>query len=399
MIILDTNILWPFSPDSSSADLLRAIRAAGAHEVAVPWMVMEELAAQQAIKYREKLQKAAEALESLQQVTPWELGVDFGDPAEDSLRDHWRRQWGAVLETIPTSNEALREAAFREMNKLAPCKEVKGVKTGARDAAIWLSVVEYARCHPEETVYFVSANTRDFSDGRSYPSPMCDDIAGMESRFVHLTSMDDIASQFTEPAETDEALVVTILTSPEVLAQIAKTTVNLVSTYGPISCTTRGRLNSRPLLSTAATWSPAKAILRSVAGIHTYRIGDHRWCTAEVRWLVGGYANLLKWLDPDDAAGFTWTTSVLFIPDAAEPRLTVLRDTPPRPLGDEEFEALELPDLRPGEPPTPLEQTVERYVQDPARSGWPGRHLGIPRAYEGAADRNALKGSDVPPGG
>lgn len=185
LIILDTNILWPISPGSSSAGLLRAIRATGRHEIAVPWVVMEELAAQQAIKYREKRQRAAEALESLREITPWKLGVDLEDSAENRIRDHWRTQWGTVLETIPTSDEALREAAFREMNRLAPCKEVKGVKTGARDTAIWLSVVEYARCHQEETVYFVSANTKDFKS--SYPSPMCDDIAGMEGRIVLLT--------------------------------------------------------------------------------------------------------------------------------------------------------------------------------------------------------------------
>ncbi|MFD5522509.1 hypothetical protein [Streptomyces sp. NPDC127066] len=52
---------------------------------------------------------------------------------------------------IPTSETALREAAFREANGLAPCKIQDGgrsAKTGFRDAAIWLSTIEYAREHP-----------------------------------------------------------------------------------------------------------------------------------------------------------------------------------------------------------------------------------------------------------
>ncbi|MFB6680188.1 hypothetical protein ACFCWG_48970 [Streptomyces sp. NPDC056390] len=75
MIILDTNTLWGLSPEDSSADLLRAIRAAVGEKVAVPWVVMEELAAQQAIKYQEQHQRAAAAVEALREVTPGGLDV------------------------------------------------------------------------------------------------------------------------------------------------------------------------------------------------------------------------------------------------------------------------------------------------------------------------------------
>jgi hypothetical protein len=48
LIILDTNMLWGVSPDNASVDLLKTIRATGVQGVAVPWTVMEELAAQRA---------------------------------------------------------------------------------------------------------------------------------------------------------------------------------------------------------------------------------------------------------------------------------------------------------------------------------------------------------------
>ncbi|RSS97501.1 hypothetical protein EF919_03375 [Streptomyces sp. WAC02707] len=68
--------------------------------------------------------------------------------------------------------------------------------------------MEYAEEHPDETVFFVSANTKDFGDGTSYPYPMNKDIAdaGVADRFILMTSLDEVASHFTEPAEVDEGL-------------------------------------------------------------------------------------------------------------------------------------------------------------------------------------------------
>ncbi|MGW3728328.1 PIN domain-containing protein [Streptomyces sp. NPDC000851] len=71
------------------------------------------------------------------------------------------------------------ESALREANGVAPCKVNDGgkqTKTGFRDTAIWMSAIEYARINPEETVYFVSSNTRDFGDGTAYPDPMDQDV-------------------------------------------------------------------------------------------------------------------------------------------------------------------------------------------------------------------------------
>ncbi|WP_030570887.1 PIN domain-containing protein [Streptomyces aureocirculatus] len=163
MTILDTSILRTFSPDSSTADLIQAIQQVGIESVTAPWMVLEELAAQQAIKYREKYETAAQSIEMLRRTTPWPIDVSLGPCKLDGVRAYWRSTWREVIETIPTSEEALREAAFREANALPPCKTSKGEKTGSRDAAIWLSVMEYARKHPKDTVHFVSANTKDLA--------------------------------------------------------------------------------------------------------------------------------------------------------------------------------------------------------------------------------------------
>lgn len=195
MIILDTNILRGISLKGVSADLIKTIRAAGVQQVAVPWTVMEELAAQQAVRYQGKYDDAHAALEALRKVTPWPLPqARMPDDEVERVRQLWRDVYSALVDVVPVSASVLQEAIFREANLLAPCKVVpvkgqdKQVKVGARDASVWLTAVEYAREHPEETVYFVSQNTNDLGDGSSYEQPMGADLQGLEGpvRALHV---------------------------------------------------------------------------------------------------------------------------------------------------------------------------------------------------------------------
>ncbi|GGK29303.1 hypothetical protein GCM10011583_71500 [Streptomyces camponoticapitis] len=71
MIILDANILKSTSLRSPAADMLRAIRAAKVERVAAPWIVMEEIAAQQVLSYQGKHDATLEAVNTLRRATPW----------------------------------------------------------------------------------------------------------------------------------------------------------------------------------------------------------------------------------------------------------------------------------------------------------------------------------------
>ncbi len=133
MIILDTCILRGISLGDSSADFLRTLRAVGTERVAVPWVVMEERVAQQAVKYRETYERAAQALQSLEGLQPPLVGASLPPLDLERVRDHWRDTYGGLVDTLPTSEGALREGAFRESNVLPPSKLKKDVKTGARD--------------------------------------------------------------------------------------------------------------------------------------------------------------------------------------------------------------------------------------------------------------------------
>ncbi|MEU9875298.1 PIN domain-containing protein [Streptomyces phaeochromogenes] len=386
---MDTNILRGCRLESSSADFLRTLRTVGIESVAAPWLVLEELAAWKALEYTQKFDAAVKATKSLTRVTPWGVDVPLGPCDPERVREHWREQYAAVVEVLATSERALREGMVREANGLAPCKIMetesgKALKTGARDAAIWLSAVEYAREHPGETIYFVSANTKDFGNGTAYRAPMDQDVAGLGDRFVLLTSLDQVIARFTQPADTDDALAAEILGSLAVRKALSEEVQKRFDIGVAFSCTTSvGDVGQEVAVSSAFGWLDARPTLASVEEVKTYRIGEHEWCTAVVRWHIGGMA-FISGEDPSlGSAGCAWTTSVLFTPNADDPRVTVLRHDSPRPLTGEEFNALGLS----GDAPTsirPFLEVVQNIAQ--AISSWSPTQ-GLPRAYEGALVR------------
>jgi hypothetical protein len=347
VIILDSCILRGLSLEDSNTDLLRTIRTSRVERVAAPWMVLEELAAQKAVAYRKKYDAASQAVRALEDATPWDCQVALPPCDLERLRQHWRDRYLTVVEELPTSEQALREAVFREANALPPCKEADGgrsTKVGSRDAAIWLSAIEYARQHPRETVFFVSSNTRDFGDGSTYRWPMDADVADLGDRFVHLTQMDDVITRFTEPAETDEDLVDRTLRSANVLKSVKKAARRrLAADDRPLECSVLvGYAGPHLEVGTALTWWTLKAHYHSVRDVRTYRIGEHEWCTAVVRWDLGGTAVVNSPTARIAPAGCSWTTSVIFRPDPDDPRLTVLRHDPTHALDPEEFDRLEI---------------------------------------------------------
>ncbi|MGJ3558890.1 PIN domain-containing protein [Streptomyces sp. INA 01156] len=282
----------------------------------------------------------------------------------------------------------------------APCKESKNQKTGSRDAAIWLSAVEYAQANPDETIYFVSANTKDFGDGTSFPYPMNEDIADMTDRFILLTSMDAVASHFTEPTETDEALVTEILRSKTVLSDLADTAeLSFPYPFDPAFQCTVPLSDGSSVTTQAAGWQTLNAQLGSVEDIRTFRIGDREWCTASVEWHITGFVE--RALIGPAFGAVSWTTAVLFNLNRENPNLTVLREAPPRPASAEVVGAGALPSLD----ATTVERTLMAFEQatrvtaDTAPTFGAAKRYGLPRAYERALVRQArLRMGETSPG-
>lgn len=342
MIVLDTCVLRGCGLDSSSAELLRTIRESGVEGVAVPWVVMEELVGQHAVKYMKQHQAAAQSIGALKNATPWLLSLDLEACDPEAVRAHWRKKYGEAVDTIPTSENALREAAVREANGLAPARIDAGgsrsVKTGYRDAAVWMSAVEYARDHPDETVYFVSSNTKDFGDGTVYDYPMDQDIHGIEDRLVHLTALDQIVSRFTEATTVSEDHVREILEAPStcrVAGEAAATLLRRDDTCeGFAASTFMSEEGPEPVDIWGQSWiNGPVAHLVSARNVQAYKIGEHQWCTATASWLLAGLASVVAPLG-GGAIGFTactWETRVLLKPQE-NAQLVVLRSSPPKAL-------------------------------------------------------------------
>ncbi|MGA5497716.1 PIN domain-containing protein [Streptomyces cinereoruber] len=291
MIIFDSCILRGCGLESSSADLLRAIRESGVG-VAAPWMVVEELAGQQVEKYLKQHAAAAQALDSLNNVTPWQTNVMLEACAPEEVRDYWRKKYTDFVGTIPTSEEALRQAMIREVSNLPPARSEKQGKTGGRDAAIWLSAVEYAAANPDETVYFVSSNTKDFGDGSVYEYPMAEDIEDLDGRFVHLTSLDQVVERFTREVEVDPDEVMRVIREREPESELGQQ-IALLMGDGASKGVEVSRVHG--LYGDALDWTwlrtwliPPVVEVTAIADVKAFTINGDTWCTATARILATG---------------------------------------------------------------------------------------------------------------
>ncbi|MFF0734108.1 hypothetical protein ACFYVK_21085 [Streptomyces chartreusis] len=199
--------------------------------------------------------------------------------------------------------------------------------------------------------------------------------------------MDEIVTRFTEPTTTNDAFVVDILRSDKVEGAVLYAAQQLVPSPSgePFLCMAGGPSGLIGIVP-ARGWMVTEASVHTVDSVQSYRIGDHEWCTAVVEWHVGGVV-IAEDLPESAWAGVSWIASVLFTPSKEDPRLTVLREAPTRPLTAEDFEALELPVSE----PTPLEKAVQGLTRAGAAVVRPRglRPLRGPRTYEGALIRKA----------
>ncbi|MGW6456535.1 PIN domain-containing protein [Streptomyces sp. NPDC055078] len=336
MIILDSCTLRSVGL-GSGLDLLHTIKASGV-AVGVPWIVVEELAAQKSLEYTKAHEAAERALEVLRKATPW--AAESGRTKEtDKVREHWRAYYGRLGTVIRSSQEVMEEAIRREANVIPPCKqagpEKKPFKIGGRDAAIWLTAVEYARANPEETVYFVSSNITDFGDGSSYEPPMDQDLDGLGDRFRHLTSFDDVVAEFAQPTSVDMDTVVEICEQPEVQQAVRAYSFRHwtfgahIFSQGFEATTITGANTTRT--TRAQGWiDPHRVVVRrlSTDKITGYHIGDAVWVTAEVAWELSGYV-----LEGDDQLVWVATrldTSLLLSVGGTSNPAAILRSSPPR---------------------------------------------------------------------
>ncbi|MGQ4367484.1 PIN domain-containing protein [Streptomyces violaceoruber] len=336
ILILDTNAVRMLNPNGSNADVLRIIAKSGTARVAVPEMVLQEMVAQQVIEYRDAYDRAEVAVKRVHGRRPESVPVFMGlnrGPDFESVRQGWERQYRAIFDLIPTTGEVARKALIREANGEKPAKltEKQGEKKkeGARDVAIWLSVVEYMRENPNERVYFVTNNSKDFGNGIEWPSPMDADVYGMEDRITLLQDMDAVISTLTETVQASE------------LSAEASAALKVLSqTIGELAIKQmRGRPQSVSIISefdrgghfkggSFRRWvAPPDGELFTVSNVTGHKIGDSVWFVADVEWLLWGVAQIYIPSRSVAPAACIWGTRVLMT-TSGEEKPAIVSDRP-----------------------------------------------------------------------
>ncbi|MEU5397504.1 PIN domain-containing protein [Streptomyces tibetensis] len=336
ILILDTNAVRMLNPNGSNADVLRIIKTSGTARVAVPEMVLHEMIAQQVIEYRDAFEKAEVAVKRVRGRHPdsrpvyMELhrGIDI-----EGIRKGWDKQYRAIFEIIPTTGEMALEALVREANGEKPAKltEKQGEKKkeGARDVAIWLSVIDFMRKNPKEKVYFVTKNSKDFGDGSAWPAPMDSDIRGMEHRIAILSDMDAVISALTEEVQASELSAeasAALKVLSQTIGELAIKEVRGVQLRASIlSMFDRGGHFKR---ATFRRWvAPPDAELLSVSNVTGHKIGERVWFIADVEWLLWGIAQSFTPNLGVIPIACIWETRVLMTTSGIE-RPTVVSDRP-----------------------------------------------------------------------
>lgn len=332
MILFDTNAVNLLPPDSARADIIRKLRESGHHRVAVPWMVLEEMAAHQAKHYPDRYASVESVVEKLQEVLPWELD-SYLEPIDlERLLNHWRSAYKEIFEVIDTSGDSALKALAREAMALPPAKRSKDRSEGARDVAIWFSILEFLRENPEEHIYFVTDNTSDFGDGLTYKYPMNDDLRGLEDRLTRLANFDEVISRFTKEVSGGDAKIAaeSLLSSAPIQSQLAQAAVEILgSPAGFLGIDDNG---------TEVQWSkwvtsPEMELL-GVTDAVGHEIESDVWYTAKARLLLYGVA-----ADGDDtlSVACAWEAKLLFSASGEDqpPTLLTPEDPSPPDLTDE----------------------------------------------------------------
>ncbi|MGW1928632.1 PIN domain-containing protein [Streptomyces sp. NPDC001919] len=204
MLIFDTNAVNEMDPHGAKADLLRLLGKAGI-DVAVPWVVLEELTAHKLYDYQRSFDMMRRRHQELAELTPNLAGAEPKFQGAE-FAEYWRRQYRDIFTIIPTSHGALQQAVLREAACMKPAKVDKTKKSGGRDVAVWFSILEYLDQNPQKVVHFVSANTSDFGEPDQWPFPLDIDLEGKGGRISHLLNFESALEKFAQPAEAPEGI-------------------------------------------------------------------------------------------------------------------------------------------------------------------------------------------------
>jgi hypothetical protein len=286
MIILDTNQLDRHSLDSSFMALLKMLSNSTGHALAISEVTYNEHCAHYEYRLRRACSQAARSRSELDELlkvshVEEEEGIASfvrgpSDEDVEAASSAYKSRLLSIFRLIELSGPSAIEALRREAWRVAPAStsfDTKG--SGARDAAIWLSLIG-ASAGSTETVYFISSDRRAFRTDRCVADSREDGAA-----IVILSDIGELLSLLADDvdAEVNIALIKESSVVKERFTQYINATnllwaVNDVAIEGP---------------SGTSSWAygdPVNLEFMSIHDVHGHVIKGSKWITGRVRWSV-----------------------------------------------------------------------------------------------------------------
>lgn len=297
MIILDTNVLPRHgSLAGPTVALVRAIAQKTGHHVALPAIVVEEAVAEFDRDLKKEWSKARAAADALARFFP---GYRIRRPDLAARVEQWRTDLEQSFTILDSPAGAADEALRREAHRISPARTAGDKGIGARDALIWLTVLEAHRKAPASgATYFVTNNAADFGRDGLLP-PLQEEIDEVETTasFQYLTSMAGLLDALATPAG-EGPTAQELLASDELRSTVEKVlgSLDLISEdYWQQQPVPQRTVSVTSALTLPTPWDAYPSVttlrpavtqvaLREVVSDKAYEVGSQRFAAVATVW-------------------------------------------------------------------------------------------------------------------
>lgn len=295
MIVLDTNQLDRHSLDSPLMAILKVLARLTNHKLAISEVTYNEHCAhfehrlRRAYTQQDRARKDVAALLKAADRGRGRWVLDSSADRErfiDKLVSSYKGRVLNVFEIIELDGESAIEALRREACRIAPASitfDTKG--TGARDAAIWLSLIRKAAESSQEII-LVS------SDKQAFSAPtMASDYDKSGSPIVVLGDIRELLEALADRADVDVSPS-SIEESEAIHQRVSDQLINHTGILGNVMT---AAIDSQPSTSVQFFNYSDSATVKFIRAeeVRGHAIGgDGVWATARVRWVVSFKAPL-----------------------------------------------------------------------------------------------------------
>ncbi|MFD8992716.1 PIN domain-containing protein [Streptomyces goshikiensis] len=321
MIVLDTNQLKHAAfPHGALLGMLRKIADLHGRTLALPEMVAIEHVAHYQHEVEQQHAQALRALGALAKAFDKDFSQEVRMHTPADAGEARRAALEKVFTILPTPDGAAAEALRREANRQPPAEQTwstgKGeVRAGgARDVAIWLTVLDAAR-QSDRPVWFLTQDG-DFrgSDGEDFHPVL---RAEADAALANLRGSLRLLPQGIQQLLGELAEEVTPV--PDSLEQllhhpdVAEAVINELI-YGTVIQATVPQVDYEMFHSLGT-----RLFVDNLARSRAYRVGEGTWISAQVRWRVArGYKPVWRSDLPVSDVKFVFDTTLLVQTDGED---------------------------------------------------------------------------------